>query len=103
MNVDFYKSVGTVGDVHFGKEECRKSLALILKKFRGHLTRKDFLSCNLGTNLDDYILPSLNLTPEVHKLTEKASTAMESLLTGRPIITGYGWCTVEVSRFLQKR
>ena len=27
----------------------------------------------------------------------------ESLLTGRPIVTGYGWCTVEASKYLQKR
>lgn len=49
LNTDFYKRVGTVADVH--KKACRKSLALILKKFMGLLTRKDFLSFNLGTNL----------------------------------------------------
>ena len=45
-----------------------------------HLTREDFLSFNLGANLDDYILPGLNLIPKVHKLTEKADVAMEPLL-----------------------
>ena len=45
-----------------------------------HLTREDFLSFNLGANLDDYILPGLNLIPKVHKLTEKAGVAMEPLL-----------------------
>ena len=53
---------------------------LILRKFKRHLTREDFLSFNLGANLDDYILPGLNLIPKVHKLTEKAGVAMEPLL-----------------------
>ena len=42
-----------------------------------HLTREDFLSCNLGASLDDYIIPGLNLIPKVRKLTEKAGVAME--------------------------
>ena len=41
-----------------------------------HLTKEDFLSFNLGVNLDDYILPGLNLIPKVHKLTENAGVAM---------------------------
>ena len=45
-----------------------------------HLTREDFLSFNLGANLDDYILPGLNLIPKVHKMTEKAGVVMEPLL-----------------------
>ena len=45
-----------------------------------HLTREDFLSFNLGSKLDDYILPGLNLIPKVHELTEKAGVAMEPLL-----------------------
>ena len=53
---------------------------LILRKFKRHLTREDFLSFNLGANLDDYILPGLNLIPKVHTLTEKAGVAMEPLL-----------------------
>ena len=53
---------------------------LILRKFKRHLTREDFLSFNLGANLDDYILPGWNLIPKVHKLTEKAGVAMEPLL-----------------------
>ena len=28
----------------------------------------------------------------MRKLTDKAGVAMEPLLTGLPIITGYGWC-----------
>ena len=53
---------------------------LRLRKFRRHLAREDFLSFNLGANLDDYILPGWNLIPKVHKLTEKAGVAMEPLL-----------------------
>ena len=58
---------------------------------------------NLGNSIEDYTLPSLNLFPKVHKLKKKASMENESLLTARPIITGYGWCTVEASKYLQKR
>ena len=53
---------------------------LILRKFKRHLTREDFLSFNLRANLDDYILPGWNLIPQVHKLTEKDGVAMEPLL-----------------------
>ena len=41
--------------------------------------------------------------PQVHKLKEGARQNTENLLTGRPIVTGYGWCTTEASTFLQKR
>ena len=78
--------------INLVKEKCRLSLSLILRKFRRHLTREDFLSFNLGANLDDYILPGLKLTSKVRKLTGKAGVAMKLLLTGLPIITGYGWC-----------
>ena len=50
---------------------------LILRKFKRHLTREDFLSFNLGANLDDYKLPGLNLIFKVHKLTEKAGVKMD--------------------------
>ena len=53
---------------------------LILRKFMRHSKREDFLSFNLGANLDAYILAGLNLIPKVHKLTEKAGVAMEPLL-----------------------
>ena len=35
---------------------------------------------NPGSAPVDYILPCLNLIPQVHKLTEKAGVAMEPLL-----------------------
>ena len=54
------------------------------------LPAKDYKGFNLGNSMEDYTLPSLNLFPNVHKLKEKASIENESLLTGRPIITGYG-------------
>ena len=81
LTTDFYQRVGTVEDVNLVKEKCGLSLPLILRKFRRHLITLDFLSFNLGANLDDYILPSLNLIHKVHKLTEKAGVAMDPLLT----------------------
>ena len=95
--------VGNMGDVESIKLRCRLSLQAILKKHTGVLPAKDYKGFNLGNSIEDYTLPSLNLFPKVHKLKEKASIENESLLTGRPIITGYGWCTVEASKHLQKR
>ena len=66
------------------------------------MSTNEYKSFNLGNGIEDYILPSLNLSPKVHKLKERASIDNEKLLTGRPIITGYGWCTIEASKFLQR-
>ena len=89
LTTDFYQRFGTVEDVNLVKEKCRLPLSLILRKFRRPLKIEDFLSIHLGANLDDYILPCLNLISKVRKLKEKAGVAMEPLLTGLPIITGY--------------
>ena len=67
------------------------------------LSTNEYKSFNLGNGIGDHILPSLNLSPKVHKLKERACIDNEKLLTGRPIITGYGWCTIEASKFLQRR
>lgn len=47
-------------------------------------------------------MPSLNLLPKVHKLSDEASSGNERLLRGRPIITGHSWCLIEPSKFIQK-
>ena len=67
------------------------------------MSTNEYKSFNLGNGIEDYILPSLNLSPKVHKLKERACIDNEKLLTGRPIITRYGWCTIEASKFLQRR
>ena len=103
LTSDLYQRFGTVEDVNLVKEKCRLSLSLILRKFRRHLTREDFLSFNLGANLDDYILPSLNLISKVRKLTEKGGVAMEPLLTGMPIITRYDRCVGRTSLGLRPK
>ena len=95
--------VGNVRDVDSIKHKCQLSLQAILKKHTGLLLGKGFKGVNLGNSREDYTLPSLNLFPKVHKLKEKASTKNENLLTGRLIITGYGWCTVEATKYLQRR
>ena len=41
----------------------------------------EFKIFNLGNGIEDYILPSLNLSPKVHKLKERASIDNEKLLT----------------------
>ena len=40
---------------------------------------------------------------KVHELTDPASVQNEGLLTGRPIVTGHSWCTLEASRYLQQK
>ena len=99
----FYQKVGSMGDVDNIKHSCRLSLQAILKKHTGVLSTNEYKRFNMGNGIEDYILPSLNLSPKVHKLKERACIDNEKLLTGRPIITGYGWCTIEASNFLQRR
>ena len=102
-NSGFYNMVGNTGDVDNIKLRCRLTLQAILKKHKEVLSIKDYKGFNLSNRTEDYTLPSLNLFPKVHKLKEKASTGNENVLTGRPIVTGYGWCTIEASKYLQKR
>ena len=92
-----------MGDVDSIKLRCRLSLQAILKKHTEVLAVKDYKSFNLGNSIENYTLPSLNLFLKVHKLKEKASMENESLLTGRPVVTGYGRCTLEASKYLQRR
>lgn len=104
LYLGFYQSVGHMEKVNAIKRNCRFSLGVILGKYKDILTKEDFQSFNLGNqNQKDFILPSLNLMPKVHKLKEAASQNIENLLTDRAIVTGYGWCTIEASKFLQKR
>ena len=103
LNSGFYNMVGNIGDVDIIKLRCRLTLQAILKKHTEVLSFKDYMGFNLCNSTEDYTLPSLNSFPKVHKLKEKASIENESLLTGRPIVTGYGWCTIEASKYLQKR
>ena len=92
-----------MGDVDNIKHSCRLSLQAILKKRIGVLSTNEYKGFNLGNGIEDFILPSLNLSPKVNKLKQRACIDNEKLLTGRPIITGYGWCTIEASKFLQRK
>ena len=76
-----------MGDVDNINHSCRLSLQAILKKHTGVLSTNEYKSFNLGNGIEEYILPSLNLSPKVHKLKERACIDNEKLLTGRPIIT----------------
>ena len=52
--------------------------------------------------LDSIKIPTLNITPEVHKLTEKADSKIEHKLKGRPIVNGYATLNTEPSQLLGK-
>lgn len=45
-------------------------------------------------------IPSLNITPKVHKLENKASPELEAELKGRPIVNGFNTLTTEPSKLL---
>ena len=77
-------------------------MRVIVDKFKELLDEKQIRKFNLGV-VKDYTLPSLNLMPKVHKLTDPASTQNEGQLKGRPIVTGHSWCTLEASRYLQQK
>ena len=49
---------------------------------------------------EDVKIPSLNLSPKIHKLNDPPSHINESLLKGRPIINGFSSITVEPSKVL---
>ena len=102
LNTDFYSRVGDVSRENEIKCKCRKELSFIVEKFKQFLGEKQIRMFNLGV-VEDYTLPSLNLMPKVLKLTNPASVQNECQLTGRPIVTGHSWCTLEASRYLQQK
>ena len=50
--------------------------------------------------LDSIKIPTLNITPKVHKLTEKADSKIEHKLKGRPIVNGYATLNTDPSQLL---
>ena len=101
LGTSSYKLVGNLDIVESLKLGCRKDLKSIVSKHKVMLSDFDFDLFNLEARRE-YVLPSLNLLPKVHKLPEEASMGNENLLRGRPIITGHSWCIVEASKFIQR-
>ena len=66
------RGMSSMGDVDNIKRSFRLSLQAILKEHIGVLSTNEYKSFNLGNGIEDYILPSLNLSPKVHKLKERA-------------------------------
>lgn len=84
------------------KVGCRNELKAMVGKYKDILSDSDYDWFNLeGDKV--YNMPSLNLLPKVHKLSDEASSANEKLLTGRPIVTGHSWCLVEPSKFIFRK
>ena len=102
LESDFYSRVGDIGDVHLIKQRCRKELTSIINKHKTCLSHKEVAKF-YTTKIEEYILPSMNIMPKVHKLTTSACRETETLLKGRPIITARSWCTVEASQCLQTK
>ena len=53
-------------------------------------------------DINDIQIPTLNITPKVHKLKETASEENEKQLKGRPIVNGFATLNTEPSRLLGK-
>lgn len=102
LQSDFYERVGNADEVRDLLQRCRNELNKILSKYKGgfdYYTLQKFYS----RKIEEYILPSMNLMPKVHKLSAPASPSNAKELKGRPIITAHSWCTVEASKFLQSK
>ena len=96
-----YKWVGKLDLIESLKKGCRSELKALVLKYKDFLSISDYKFFNLE-GVRYYILPSLNLLPKVHKLSEEASVNIEGLLRGRPITTGHSWCIIEASKFIQR-
>lgn len=96
-----YRWVGGLDISERLKVSCRNELKVMVGKYKDMLSESDYDWFNLeGDKV--YNMPSLNLLPKVHKLSDEASSGNERLLRGRPIITGHSWCLIEPSKFIQK-
>jgi len=73
----------------------------IVMKFQGCVPEVDLLYLK-SLKIQDVILPSMSLMPKVHKLKQKASSAVQFMLKGRPIVNGFAAVTVTASRLFHK-
>ena len=96
-----YRWVGKLEISERLKVDCRNELKAMVGKYRDILSDSDYDWFNLKGN-KVYNMPSLNLLPKVHKLSDEASSVNEKLLRGRPIVTGHSWCLIEPSKFIKK-
>ena len=102
LKSDFYQRVGSVELTDKILRECRVQRDNVLGKHKDALTDSE-RKLLLGVGGEPIVLPSLNLMPKVHKLSDIANPENETDLKGRPIVTGYGWCTVGGSKILQSK
>ncbi len=98
----FYQRVGSVDMTGEMIKHCKSKISTILQDHKDIISESE-RRLLLGVGGEGPIMPSLNLMPKVHKLSEPASPDNEAELRGRPIVTGYGWCTVGGSKLLQKK
>ena len=76
-----------------------------LKRLHDKYSEYEELNCyNLQIltqrDINDIQIPTLNITPKVHKLKETASEMNEKQLKGRPIVNGFATLNTELSRLL---
>ena len=90
-----YRWVGGLEISERLKVGCRNELKAMVGKYKDILSDSDYDWFNLeGDKV--YNMPSLNLLPKVHKLSDEASSVNEKLLRGRPIVAGHSWCLIEI-------
>lgn len=78
-----------------------KELDILYKKYSKHQELKCFdLDVLTQREAGNVQIPTLNISPKVHKLKEEAHPSLEPKLKGRPIVNGFATMNTEPSRLL---
>lgn len=76
-------------------------LDVLYKKYSNHQELKHFdLDLLIQREVNNVQIPTLNISPKVHKLKEEANPSLEPKLKGRPIVNGFATLNTEPSRLL---
>ena len=80
-----------------------QNLTILHGKYTGYTELRNYdLNILIQRNIDSVHIPTLNITPKVHKLHQGASPDNESELKGRPIVNGFATLNTEPSQLLGK-
>lgn len=78
-----------------------KDLSILHKKYSKHQELKRFdLDLLIQREANSVQIPTLNISPKVHKLKEEAHPSLEPKLKGRPIVNGFATLNTEPSKLL---
>ena len=95
-------------EIPYGKlnaiiHEGIQNLTLLHGKYTGCIELRNYnLNIFIQRNIDNVHIPTLNITPKVHKLHQGAAPDNENELKGRPIVNGFATLNTEPSHLLGK-